>query len=92
MLFVHLNSRGYDLRLENAGALGATGGLMKSIPLLNGNFDQAKLIAELKLKLGAHLPSMAAVSSEDDVSYKQVVFAVDAMKSVGFPSVALSTD
>jgi biopolymer transport protein TolR len=87
-LFIHLTSRGYDLRMEGARA----GDLVKTIPLLNGQYDNERLLHELKSKLGSRLPNMAAVSAVDEVSYKNVVMAVDIMKAVGFPAVALATD
>lgn len=87
-LFVHLTAKGYDLKLANAEG----SKVPKLIPKLNGEFDQDKLIADLKKIFADHVPALAAVSSDDEISYKQIVHTVDAMKQVGFPSVALSTD
>lgn len=89
-LFVHLGPDGYNLRLENVGANGAK--VPALVPKVNGEFDFEKLIAELKQSLGTQLPETAAISSDDNISYKNVIHAVDAMKQVGFPSVALGLD
>ena len=87
-LTIHVTGKGY--RLSWPGPLASRG-----LPQGLGR-EPEKLTALLKraLKVGSDATKapLIAVSADDDVPYGAVIQAVDAAKSAGLPSVALSTD
>lgn len=66
------------------------GGLPGSVGKTRSGYDTRKLVSAIEKAVKANL-SVAAVSAEDNVDYGDVIEIVDAAKSAGVPTVALST-
>lgn len=86
---IHLSTRGMEFTWPTKLSRGTS--LPNHLANNKEDFDFEGLAAILQ-----HLPKgesfSGAVSSEDDVTYGNVIHAVDAMKSGGIQSVALSTN
>ena len=88
-LFVHVKAKSFEINWTGSKLARP---LPKSIPRAGTLDDRDGLIQTLKAGFGEKFPDMAAVSGDDDVSYRHIITAIDALKSTGFPKVALSTD
>lgn len=86
-LVVHLTPAGFQLTWP-ANVAGKISGL----PRKAGAYDLERLIVATSPVVKSNPSALAAVSAEDTVDYGWVVQTIDALKTAGFSSVAMSTN
>lgn len=82
----------FRVDVRNEGFNVVIGHQRMTFPKVNGEYDQAKLIAELK-KIKEIYPEKndAVISSLDELPYEHLITGMDALLTAGFPEISVAT-
>ncbi len=88
-LTIHLSTSGFQLTWPSTINKES---LPKGVPASRGQFDYARLEKALSMMPKMKTMPLAAVTSDDNVQYGNVVETIDSVKKSGFTTVALGTN
>jgi biopolymer transport protein ExbD len=89
-LTVHLSQSGFQLSWPSN--IPKSGSYPKGVPSTHGQFDYPRLEKALLMMPKMKTMPLAAVTSDDNVEYGNVVETIDSIKKTGFTTVALGTN
>jgi biopolymer transport protein ExbD len=89
-LTIHLAQGGFQLSWPSS--IPKSRGLPKGVPTNRGQFDYSRLEKVLSMLPKMKVMPLAAVTSDDNVEYGNVVETIDSIKKSGFTTVALGTN
>ncbi len=82
----------FRLDVKREGYVVVVGQKQVSIPLRNGEYDETRLISELKLVKELYPEKVdSVISMSDELEYGYLIKGMDALLTAGFPEISVAT-